>query len=333
MRRSFSTAELRHENTNRIRQVLFSGEVQTKDSLAERTRLSPATCRNILLELLARGEVLELPHGDPHGGRPSHRFRCNNDFVRFAFLRIQYENREKTLTFLLVNAVGEILSADRSPPMDCISADRVLFFLKERMGSVSGIGFLAVSYPGVVLDGKTSCWSDVEELGGQDLQSILQTTFHLPVLIENDVNLAALGYVEEHPIPNLAYIGFPKGNLPGCGLIANGQLLRGVRGFAGEVLYIQNQSWEEQRRRMETRHGMADMVLLFLRSVTALLDPARVVIGAEDLSEADIRMIREKCLCMTRAELLPELIFLPDYLPDNFTGLLSLARRAFFEHC
>ena len=91
-----------------------------------------------------------------------------------------------------------------------------------------------------------------------------------------------------------------------------------------------NQDWDEQRRRLREKHGLADMVLQMLRPITALLDPDRIVVAGDEISAGDIAYIQEKCQAMVRHDFLPELIFQGDYGPDNFAGLLSGVQRTCF---
>ena len=106
----------------------------------------------------------------------------------------------------------------------------------------------------------------------------------------------------------------------------DGHLLRGTRGFAGEIIYIQNRTWEEQKNIISKPHGIAEMLLPVLRAVTALLDPEFIIIAGRDISAGEQEFIlagREK---LFMPEILPELIFLPDYSGDNRKGMIETGR-------
>ena len=198
------------------------------------------------------------------------------------------------------------------------------------------IGAISISYPGVVLHGKTTCWSDIEELNGSDLQTMLEDTCGRVVSIENDLNLCACGYALRHHTgtAGVAYIGFPQKNLPGCGLLAEGKLLRGMRGFAGEVVYLQNLSRAELREKLAVTSTRDEILLLYLRAITGLLDPAVIVVADGTFTEERTEKLRQKCIKMTDPDFLPELQFLQDYTPDNFAGMLDFARKIYYkENC
>ena len=326
-----TTAQLRKSNHNLVRNVMLTEEAWTKEALAAATGLSRSTCYNILMDMLAAGEAAELSHGASDGGRPASRFQYRRTSVLFALVLLQCENLQKSVSILVTDIGGTVLSRQKRQ-MDSVSVEFLGELLQETVKVDPRIKAVGISYPGAVRNGRIACWSDMEELTDLDLQTLLRQRLDLPLYIENDVNLGAWGYAQKHrgETDTFAYIAFPRGNLPGCGLVLNGQLFQGSRGFAGEVLYIQNQDWDEQRRRLREKHGLADMVLQMLRPITALLDPDRIVVAGDEISAGDIAYIQEKCQAMVRHDFLPELIFQGDYGPDNFAGLLSGVQRTCF---
>lgn len=318
------TAQVRKHNAELIREILHGSALWTKDTLARQTGLSPGTCRTILLEMLKQGEVTEEKSGKNSDGRPARYFRYNPDYALMALLGFSYEDGRRYLRFSLADLTGAVRHHEEEI-LPAITLNTVCSFLKKRLAGRHNIRVLVVSYPGVVHhNGTIGNWGDIDELFGVELQRILQEQFALPVAIDNDINLAAVGY--SGGTGNLAYIGFPEKHLPGCGLIVDGHLLRGTRGFAGEIIYIQNRTWEEQKNIISKPHGIAEMLLPVLRAVTALLDPEFIIIAGRDISAGEQEFIlagREK---LFMPEILPELIFLPDYSGDNCKGMIETGR-------
>jgi len=116
-------------------------------------------------------------------------------------------------------------------------AESICAFLSEtqiELGSIEGAG---VGFPGVMdsLSGKITSCPNLPILDGVPLGKELTRRLGLPVFVENDVNLIALG---EHVagrgsgIDDLAVIFVGSGI--GCGLILDGKLYRGADGAAGE---------------------------------------------------------------------------------------------------
>ncbi len=326
------TAQIKRINTNLIRRTMLAGNAWTKDMLAAQTGLSTATCRKILMEMLESCEVTELSPADPKGGRPARRFRYNRDFVMFLLVRLDNTQEAQSAAVSLVDSGGTVhrtafFTAERLAPAFLL--DSLAGFLKN----VRSIENITVSYPGVVHNGKTVNWATIPILNGLELEAEMQRTFGVPVTVENDINLAAWGYASQLPPheADIAYIGIPERSVPGCGLVIGGQLLKGARGFAGEVMYIENLTWEEQRERLRTKpHALPEMVWGMLRPITALLDPRQVVIAGDTFPQEERQYILKKCGRMFRREFLPQLVFREDHLTDNFAGLLDFARRQFY---
>jgi predicted NBD/HSP70 family sugar kinase len=73
-------------------------------------------------------------------------------------------------------------------------------------------------------------WKDL------NLKEILSNEFNIPIYIENDVNLSALGekkYGEAKRFKNIIFVEISNGI--GAGIIINNQLIRGSNGSAGEI--------------------------------------------------------------------------------------------------
>ncbi len=327
------TAQIKKINTNLIRQVMLTDEAWTKDSLALKTGLSTATCRKILMEMLVRGEVAELSLADPNGGRPARRFGYNRKFILFLLVRLDNSEVSQGISVSLADSGGEVIQSEEFVAKQ-ISVPFLLDSLKGMVKQYPNIESIAVSYPGIIFNGKTICWMTESILDNVELASVLEKEFGIPTVVENDINLAAWGYASQLPgrKANIAYIGIPERSLPGCGLVIDGKLLKGSRGFAGEVMYIENLTWEEQKQRLKrTPHGLAEMLWVMLRPITALLDPRQVIIAGKAIPPGEQRYILEKCEKMFSHEFLPELVFLNDHLADNFRGLLDFARRQFYR--
>ena len=109
----------------------------------------------------------------------------------------------------------------------------------------SGISYeevrgLALGVPGVVdSEGVVHFAPNIENsVRSFPLRERLQTRISLPILLENDVNIAALGEFakRDRRYSNLVYISIGTGI--GAGIVMNGNLYRGVANHAGEVGWL-----------------------------------------------------------------------------------------------
>ena len=181
-----TTAQLRKSNHNLVRNVMLTEEAWTKEALAAATGLSRSTCYNILMDMLAAGEAAELSHGASDGGRPASRFQYRRTSVLFALVLLQCENLQKSVSILVTDIGGTVLSRQKRQ-MDSVSVEFLGELLQETVKVDPRIKAVGISYPGAVRNGRTACWSDMEELTDLDLQTLLRQRLDLPLYIENDV--------------------------------------------------------------------------------------------------------------------------------------------------
>ena len=108
----------------------------------------------------------------------------------------------------------------------------------HRFGRLRRVG---VSTPGVVHpDGRTmSTAYNLGEDGPFDLLTPLEAAVDAPVVLDNNVNMAALGERWRGHARNVGTFAFlAVGAGIGMGLVHNGELVRGAHGAAGEVAYL-----------------------------------------------------------------------------------------------
>jgi len=137
---------------------------------------------------------------------------------------------------------GELLDYQTQMVHPSHDPERILSQIESLMGMVTGEGRPKITAIGVAcagqIDPKSGTVLSSPNLGWRDVPLAEQLTdlTHLPVFIDNDVKLAALG--EHHfgagrDIDNLLCIMIGTGI--GGGLILDGNLYDGAGGFAGEV--------------------------------------------------------------------------------------------------
>jgi predicted NBD/HSP70 family sugar kinase len=101
---------------------------------------------------------------------------------------------------------------------------------------------LGVSSPGIVdqTSGRvTSLAYNVTPEGGFDPLEVLRDRFDVPVLVENNVNLAAVGekwFGLARGVSTMVFIAIGAGI--GMGIVIDDELVRGAHGAAGEICYL-----------------------------------------------------------------------------------------------
>jgi predicted NBD/HSP70 family sugar kinase len=113
----------------------------------------------------------------------------------------------------------------------------------DQAGAVHGRALaLGISSPGIVdrASGRVmSLAYNVAPEGGFDPLEVIRDRFDLPVLVENNVNLAAVGekwFGLARGVSTMVFIGVGAGI--GMGIIIDDELVRGAHGAAGEIAYL-----------------------------------------------------------------------------------------------
>jgi glucokinase len=205
--------------------------------------ISPSTAGRIVDDLIQSGIVYE---GDQYRagrmGSPSTELHFNS---QIAYV-LAVDLRSTTAYGVVTDLDGNILhKASRQLPLNSPerSVADLITLIRELFGAGSNrlpIRALIIGVPSTA-NRETGVVEWAHSFGWKSLPlgEILQDEFHLPVLIENDVNLAALG---EHwkgaarGMRNAVFVSVGTGI--GSGIIINGEIYHGSSWAAGEVSYF-----------------------------------------------------------------------------------------------
>ncbi len=230
-------AELKKENIQKIRAFFYDGEIHTKSELSELSGISLAGVTNILQYLLETEEILLTGKADSTGGRKSKQYVLNSSYKTIATMILQKKPEIYELTVSLRNLANEELFTQK---VTSTQGDLSFFNygLEILMSQPNSFSFLAISIPGVCHKGMIrEC--DYEGLQNTDLGKQIKEKTNVPFVIENDVNVACIGFSYEVPeIQNLAYVYQPKTDYTGCGFLINGRLFNGFTHSAGELRFL-----------------------------------------------------------------------------------------------
>ena len=240
-----NTSELRSSNKKRIIGAVRSKAAARKSQLARDLDLSFSTVSNICNELMAEGMLRRAMGEVSANGRPPNLFDINPssrvslclDFTGISMLRVGLVDLQNRILLR-----SELVLPSGANAQDFVSAARDSFaklLLKAAVTEyrVTGIGGIV---PGI-FDRQRRCVvnSTFPFLEGSPLEDLLSRTFHLPVYIENEANLAALavsmdGGRRKHGDILFIFVGEGLG----LGIIHRGRIFPGMRGFAGEIAHI-----------------------------------------------------------------------------------------------
>ncbi|MGG3452683.1 ROK family protein [Paenibacillus rhizolycopersici] len=315
-----------------IRSTLLAMGSATKAELSGKLGVSFPTVSKFLAELKEAGEITAIGMDDSSGGRRAERYVYNPDVM--LGLAVFLERTETN--YVIYNCFGEAKEEGHSPTMLGDAGDSLAELIEEQINRFPKIRSLAIGVPGAVNQGRIIHIPAYEALQNLDLKGALEKRFGFPVVVENDMNAAVLGYyqsLDKSDNPSLVYLYFGQ-NGPGAGILINGDVVRGSTFFSGEVSYV---SQDEERNFGQAllpglpmgvgkaRIGAegADAVSRLIATCTALINPHTVVFCHDEVSESLLNEIMARSAQYVPAEHLPRLM-MSDWRRDYLNGLQHL---------
>ncbi|MFV0414484.1 MAG: ROK family transcriptional regulator [Oscillospiraceae bacterium] len=324
-----NTRQLRIINANAIRRALKKAPGSTKAEIARASGLSYATCNTIVNQLAATGEVLETPLPTAGSGRPAAQYHYNPHFSYWLCISLSFDNHRPAAQSTVFNLLGQPVS-EALQKFDALTVKGLTHFIETQIAGHPGISIVALGIPGVVQNGKSVAYCDIPAFNNCPLAEQLQKALGLPVFLENDMNLAVLGFHQSRglaPAASVAGVLFPLGNGPGAGLLADGRIMRGAGNFAGEIAWLPFMPEEVRRGRPVAGPALVDTVAKTLVSLIAIVSPHILLLGGGLLQAGMLPAIRQSCRQLLPAQQLPEIYFEASFSPHIMLGLLALVRE------
>jgi predicted NBD/HSP70 family sugar kinase len=246
---SVGLLEVRRHNLALVLSHLRAVGARSRATIAAETGLTRATVSSLVAELVGRGLVAEGETERGAVGRPSQQVDLHGD----AFYTVGSEVNLGYVAVVALNVRGEVV-AERWAPLDADELDagtalpRLASLILEVVGPLTRAGgeLVGVTFAlpglierstGTVLGAPNLGWSQTPVV--ETMRTLLGDP-RCPLLLDNEANLAAraeVGTPARAGVSNLVLLTGVVG--VGAGIVASGELLRGVRGFAGEVGHLQ----------------------------------------------------------------------------------------------
>lgn len=277
---------IRKVNTSIVLNVLRLYAPVSRAELAAKTKLNRSTVSNIVNALIDDGLVLESETMESKIGRPGIALALKPEAGAVVGVEIGVGFISVILTDFVANVLWRkwIEISPSKAQIEIISEaekliDQALSVADEKSLRLLGIGLgvpgLVNALKGELLFAPNLGWENVP------LRLMWNQRFHLPLYVENEANLAALGeyyFGVGREINNLIYLSSGVGL--GGGLIINGKLFKGGYGLAGEIGHIQRDPQGERcgcgrRGCWETQVGPRAVLQRVRRSIEA--DPGNLL--------------------------------------------------------
>ncbi|NPV80334.1 MAG: ROK family transcriptional regulator [Firmicutes bacterium] len=217
----------------------------SRKQIAERLHLSFPTVSASIAEMLPSGVIKEVTPNISGKGRKPTLLEYNRDIGYV----IGVDVGGKYTRVALSNIGGEMLSKVEIPTFAYQGVEKVFTRVETSIEHVigeSGIDpsrllAIGVGVPGIVNANRGYTFRSPFIADNEDhsLKSVLEEKFEVPVILENDVNMAVIG--EKWKGAARGYRNIVFANLGvgfSCGIIINGELYRGANGAAGETGFM-----------------------------------------------------------------------------------------------
>ncbi len=233
-----------------LRHLASSPTPISRADVSAATGLTRATVSALVEDLIAGNLVSEVAPAPRNGaGRPATGLRLAETGPAGLGLEINVDY----LAACVVDLTGEVrhhamVHADQRPrrPEEVLEAAATLAAQAVETAAASGlrVAGAALAVPGLISAGVIR---RAPNLGWRDV-TVPPTLASVPVRVENEANLAALGELQVAALPshlplpssprstNFIYISGEVGI--GAGIVLDGQLFRGARGFSGEIGHL-----------------------------------------------------------------------------------------------
>ncbi|GFZ78154.1 ROK family transcriptional regulator [Nesterenkonia alkaliphila] len=225
-------------------QLLRDGAPRTRADLATQTGLARSTVSARVEELLSSGLISYAGENTSTGGRPPTTFAFNPAARCVLAVDLGGTHARIAVTDLAATVLAEeeqelAISLGPAAVLDAVlqTGSRLLSQAGKTAQELIGIG---VGLPGPVefATGRPTSPPIMPGWDGYDVPGHLRGTFDVPILVDNDVNIMALG---EHDMvyPEVSHMMFVKiATGIGSGIISDGRLQHGAQGAAGDLGHI-----------------------------------------------------------------------------------------------
>lgn len=241
--KTITTNDLRHINRTAVLDLLRREGPISRTEISERLEISLPTVMRIIEELLNEQLLKTVDRKEWSGGRR----RALVEFNAHAHLAIGVDCGGTKMFGALADLSGEIIEEINVPTRSSNSDENFDLLMgiimqlvksadttgKNLLGVGVGIPATVNVEQGIVLSSPALGWYEFP------LFERMKNKFDIPVVLDNDVNLAALGemwFGSKQAINNLALITVGTGI--GAGIIIDGAVYRGSNGAAGEVGFL-----------------------------------------------------------------------------------------------
>ncbi|MEG1845496.1 MAG: ROK family protein [Oscillospiraceae bacterium] len=300
---------VKNNNFNLILDTLKSSDEMTISQISDATSLSVPTIKKTIDYCVKENMICESSIAPSTGGRKAKLFKICEDYAFAIYFAIdnnqlicRVENFKNGVCF---NEQKNISVRNLKDEIDC--------FYKKIFEKYHKISLISISLPCVVNDGKIIEWFYNSDFNGMDFKKYLEEKYKVAIILENDMNLTVMSVCNklENPFNSVvATLQFGHNGI-GLGQMANGNVLKGHNGFAGEISFV-----SDIRKDIKSIRYCSKIV----RNLIVFLNPEKIVFYRSERQNRIDEIMAEAIKSLPKYAI-PEVTISDNYLEDIFYGL------------
>lgn len=312
-------------NIKSVLKTLSEHESITKSDIAKYTGLSFPTVSTVIEHLIYKNEVNEVGVEDSIGGRCAKKYSLNPMYVVSLLLYLEGNKLNWIVSDFCRNKIasGNLNCKDRILE----EMDEIIYSIKS---SYSQLASIVIGVASNVNNGKIMSHIEYKELQGINITERFEEKYGIPVIIENDMNIAIRGYWDRHSSNDIEvvvniYIG---DNGMGASMIINGKVLKGKSNFAGELHYLP--ICDDNIKYAKEGFGESDIVEYYgkvIQSYVSLINPNLIVLYNNVYIKGKLEDIKNYCKVRIPEEAMAKIILSDEFKEDYEFGLSMMANE------
>ena len=230
---------IREMNEKLVLKTIIHEETISRADIAKQLNLNKTSVSSIVADLIEKDLIMETGAGESSGGRKPILVMFNHKAGYSLSFDVGPDYISSLLTYLDGSFVADSYTSGETTSSDDLYAilkKSIDKYLQQIPKSTYGITGICIGLHGIVNENKL-VFSPFYSFDCYKLKEEIESNFKIPVSLENEANLAALGEQKLKPTAsNLVSLSVKYGI--GAGVILNGELYTGADGHAGEVGHL-----------------------------------------------------------------------------------------------
>ncbi len=225
---------IRDMNRRLVLETIIHQNPISRANLSKQLHLTKATISAIVQELIDQELVEEIGSADTSKGRKPILLRFNQQCGHIISMDIALDK----ISAMISDLKGEnCIVKEYKLEQNFITIEQISSIVQQTLNNIPpstyGVVGICMGIHGVV-NNNIIQFTPYYTIESKKLAEALTERFHIPVFVENEANLCAIGeYAYHYTKKNLIYINIHSGI--GMGILMDGILFRGKDGYAGEI--------------------------------------------------------------------------------------------------